>query len=107
MTQPVELRAAELRALLDQASYDYYVLDRPTISDALYDKALRELQQIEREHPELRTEDSPTLRIGADPATSLTKHTHIVPMISLGNAFNDAELNEWDDRIAKLVGDDA
>ncbi len=102
-----DARASALRAILNQASHDYYVLDRPTIADAAYDKALRELQEIEREHPELRTPDSPTMRVGAEPASSLAKHTHLVPMISLGNAFDDAELDEWETRIAKLVDDDA
>ena len=102
-----ERRAAELRALLHQASYEYYVLDRPALSDAEYDKLYRELQAIEREHPELRTADSPTLRVGAEPASALAKHTHLVPMISLGNAFTEVELAEWEERIARLVGDDA
>src|SRR6478672_458846 len=102
-----ERRAAELRALLHQASYEYYVLDRPALSDAEYDRLFRELQTIEREHPELRTTDSPTQRVGAEPASALAKHTHLVPMISLGNAFDEAELNEWEERIARLVGDDA
>jgi DNA ligase (NAD+) len=104
---PPEQRAAELRALLQQASHDYYILDRPSLSDAEYDRAFRELQAIEREHPELRTTDSPTMRVGAEPASALAKHTHLVPMISLGNAFNDVELDEWESRIARLVGDDA
>ena len=102
-----ERRAAELRSLLHQASYDYYVLDRPALSDAEYDKLYRELQAIEREHPDLRTADSPTLRVGAEPASALAKHTHLVPMISLGNAFTEGELAEWEERIARLVGDDA
>jgi DNA ligase (NAD+) len=102
-----ERRAAELRALLHQASYDYYVLDRPTLSDAEYDRLFRELQAIEREHPHLRTPDSPTTRVGAEPATALPKHPHVVPMISLGNAFTDEALTEWEERIARLVGEDA
>jgi DNA ligase (NAD+) len=102
-----ERRAAELRALLHQASYDYYVLDRPTLPDAEYDRLFRELQALEREHPEVRTPDSPTMRVGAEPASALAKHTHVVPMISLGNAFNEDELTEWEERIARLVGDDA
>jgi len=102
-----ERRAAELRSLLHQASYEYYVLDRPALSDAEYDRLFRELQTIEREHPELRTTDSPTQRVGAEPASALAKHTHLVPMISLGNAFTEAELSEWEERIARLVGDDA
>ncbi len=102
-----ERRAAELRALLQQASHDYYILDRPTIPDAEYDRAYRELQELERAHPALRTADSPTMRVGAEPASALAKHTHLVPMISLGNAFDDGELDEWEGRIARLVGDDA
>ena len=100
-------RAAELRALLQQASHDYYILDRPSLSDAEYDHAFRELQAIEREHPELRTPDSPTMRVGAEPASALAKHTHLVPMISLGNAFTEVELSEWESRIERLVGEDA
>ncbi|MFI5255628.1 MAG: NAD-dependent DNA ligase LigA [Gemmatimonadales bacterium] len=104
---PPARRAAELRALLHQASYDYYVLDRPTLADAEYDRLFRELQAIEGEHPELRMSDSPTMRVGAEPASALAKHTHLMPMISLGNAFNELELTEWEERIARLVGDDA
>ena len=102
-----ERRAAELRALLEQAAYEYYILDRPVLSDAEYDRLFRELQAIEREHPDLRTPDSPTMRVGAEPASALAKHTHLVPMISLGNAFTEVELAEWEERIARLVGDDA
>jgi DNA ligase (NAD+) len=104
---PPERRAAELRALLQQASRDYYILDRPTLSDAAYDRAFRELQAIEREHPELRTADSPTMRVGAEPASALAKHTHLMSMISLGNAMSEQELDEWEERIARLVGEDA
>src|SRR5258705_2875725 len=102
-----ERRAAELRALLQQAAHDYYVLDRPTLPDAAYDRAFRELQELERAHPALRTPDSPTMRVGAEPASALAKHTHLVLMISLGNAFTEEELTEWEVRIARLVGDDA
>src|SRR3954470_17415727 len=103
----VERRAEELRALLHQASYDYYVRDRPALSDAEYDRAFRELQALEAADPALRTPDSPTMRVGAEPASALAKHTHLVPMISLGNAFTADELTEWEERIARLVGEDA
>ena len=73
-------RAADLRRRLESASYEYYVLDRPTISDKEYDQLFRELQDLERKHPELRTADSPTLRVGAPPQSSLPKHTHLVSM---------------------------
>jgi len=99
-------RAAELRRQIDEASYNYHVLDRPTISDAAYDKLYRELLGLEEAHPELRTADSPTQRVGAEPATHLEKHTHLVPMLSLANAFNEDELAAWEERNARNVGDD-
>ena len=98
-------RAAELRRTLDQASYDYHVLDRPTIADKEYDRLFRELQTLEHEQPELRTADSPTMRVGAEPATIFAKHTHLVPMISLDNAFSDDEVDEWAARAVKVAGD--
>ncbi len=102
-----ERRAAELRALLHQASYDYYVCDRPTLPDAEYDRRFRELQELERANPALRTPDSPTMRVGAEPASALAKHTHVVPMISLGNAFTEQELGDWEERVVRLVGENA
>src|SRR5437764_6711410 len=82
-------RAEQLREALNRASYEYYVLDRPKLSDAEYDKLFRELQQLEESHPKLRTADSPTLRVGAEVQSALAKHQHIKPMLSLGNAFSD------------------
>ncbi len=96
-------RAAELRRILERANYAYYVLDKPELSDAEYDRLFRELQDVEAKHPELRTPDSPTLRIGAEPAAGFKKHRHLVPMLSLSNAFTDAELVEWEERNARLV----
>ncbi len=100
-------RAAELRTILERASYEYYVLDRPKLSDAEYDKLFRELQALEGEHPELQTPDSPTQRVGAPPVSALPKHAHSVPMLSLANAFNDEELEEWEARIVRLAGEEA
>jgi DNA ligase (NAD+) len=100
-------RAAELRSTLDRASYEYHILDQPTLSDAEYDKLFRELVTIEARHPELRTPDSPTQRVGAEPRSVLPKHRHLVPMLSLGNAFTDDELAEWDGRLTRLVGEAA
>src|SRR5213592_2817849 len=74
-------RSEELREALNRASHEYYVLDSPNLSDAEYDKLFRELQEIEAEHPKLRTSDSPTLRIGADVQSALVKHEHIKPML--------------------------
>jgi len=91
---------------LERAQHEYYVLDRPSLSDADYDRFFRELQAIERDHPELRDADSPTARVGAEVGEShLAKHSHLVPMASLDNAFDEAELTEWDARLRKLVGE--
>jgi len=99
-------RADALRRQIEQASYDYHVLDRPTISDAEYDKLYRELLTLEEQYPTLRTADSPTQRVGAEPASQLVKHTHLVPMLSLANAFNEDELAAWEERLVRLAGDD-
>jgi len=99
-------RAAELRALLHRASHEYYVLDRPSISDREYDLRFRELQELERDFPSLRTPDSPTQRVGAEAQSALAKVTHAIPMVSLGNAFDDDELRAWQDRLVRIVGDD-
>jgi DNA ligase (NAD+) len=99
-------RANALRERLDQASYEYHVLDRPTISDAEYDKLYRELVRLEEEYPTLRTADSPTQRVGAEPSSQLVKHTHLLPMLSLSNAFNDEELRAWEERLVRMAGDD-
>ena len=97
-------QASELRDALSRASHAYYVLDRPTLSDAEYDKQFRALQAIEREYPGLRTDDSPTQRVGAAPAAGFEKHEHLVPMGSLSNAFNDDEVNAWYERAVKVAG---
>ena len=92
--------------ILTRAAHDYYVLDRPNMSDAEYDKLFRELQDLERDFPECLTPDSPTLRIGAEVQSQLAKHEHLRPMLSLGNAFDDEELRAWEERLVRLGGDD-
>ena len=96
-------RAATLREQIERANYEYHVLDSPTIPDREYDRLFRELQELEREHPELRTPDSPTRRVGAPPQSQLTKHEHLVPMLSLGNAFDDDELQAWEERLVRQM----
>jgi DNA ligase (NAD+) len=100
----VAARAAELRRELTQASYEYYVLDEPTMSDREYDTRFRELQELEAAYPELRAGDSPTLRVGAPVQSKLPKHRHLVSMLSLGNAFSEAEVANWNERAERLVG---
>src|SRR5688500_11047605 len=85
------LRASQLREILNRASHEYYVLDAPVLSDRDYDALFRELQELESQHPDLRTPDSPTVRVGAPPQGALTEHQHMVTMLSLGNAFDDDE----------------
>ena len=98
-------RAAELRDLLTRASHAYHALDAPVMPDVEYDRLFRELQELERAHPELRTDDSPTQRVGATPAESFEKHEHLVPMGSLANAFDDAEVDAWHERAVKVAGE--
>jgi DNA ligase (NAD+) len=96
-------RATWLREQIDRANRAYYVLDAPEIPDAEYDRLFRELQELETSHPELRSPDSPTHRVGAPVASGLAKVTHLRPMISLGNAFTPDELAGWEERNARIV----
>ena len=99
-------RAEELRKQLREANYRYYVLDAPTISDAEYDRLFRELSLLEGQHPELRTPDSPTQRVGAQPSEKFAKVQHRRPMMSLANVMSDEELAEFDGRVHRLLGDE-
>ena len=98
-------RAAELRRILQRANHAYYLLDKPEMSDAEYDRLFRELQDLEANNPGIQTPDSPTLRVGGEPASAFRKHRHIVPMLSLANAFSDDELREWEERNARVVAE--
>jgi DNA ligase (NAD+) len=104
--EPARRRAQELRRDIHYHNYRYYVLDAPVISDAQYDKLLRELQEIERAHPELITPDSPTQRVGAAPAKEFGEVRHKVPMTSMGNAFDDDEVRAFDERVRKGLATD-
>lgn len=98
-------RAEELRAAIAEANYRYHVLDDPELSDAEYDAIMRELRALEAAHPELLTPDSPTQRVGGLAAAQFAKVRHAQPMLSLGNAMDEAELREWrETRVLKLLG---
>lgn len=97
-------RAEQLRAALEDANYRYYVLDDPEMSDAEYDRLLRELIDIETAHPTLQTPDSPTQRVGAPASEKFAPFSHERPMLSLANAFDDDELRAFDERVRKLAG---
>ena len=98
-------RVAELRQELNYHNYRYYVLDDPVISDYDYDRLLQELRQLEEEHPELVTPDSPTHRIGGDPAEGFVQVEHRHTMLSLGNAFDPESLEAWYKRVKNLLDD--
>ncbi|HKJ93741.1 MAG TPA: NAD-dependent DNA ligase LigA [Longimicrobiales bacterium] len=98
-------RAQALRRTLNDANYQYYVLDSPRLEDAEYDRLMRELKELEAQHPALRTPDSPTQRVGAEPADQFAKVAHLATMFSLDNAFNLDELQAWEDRNARIVSE--
>ena len=100
----VRQRIDELRGLINYHNYRYYVLDSPEISDAEYDELMRELKQLESEHPELITPDSPTQRIGAPPVEAFGVVEHPEPLLSLANAFSCDELAAWHKRASNLLG---
>jgi DNA ligase (NAD+) len=101
-----EARIMELRDLLNQYNYEYHVLDKPTVPDAEYDRLLKELVELEEQHPELKTNDSPSERVGGAVLDSFKKVEHRTPMLSLGNAFNETDLRDFDRRVRQAVGDD-
>jgi len=100
----VKRRIKELREVINHHNYRYYVLDSPEISDAEYDELMRELKQLEAEHPELVTPDSPTQRIGAPPVEAFGVVEHPQPLLSLANAFSYEELAAWHKRVSNLLG---
>lgn len=98
-------RVNELHTLLNQYNYEYYVLDKPSVSDAEWDQLMQELIKLEAEYPELQTADSPTVRVGGQILDAFTKVEHRTPMLSLGNAFNEADLRDYDRRVRQAVGE--
>lgn len=99
-----ERNIAELKKKIEEYAYHYYVLDSPIASDAEYDKLLKQLVQIEEMYPDLLTEDSPSVRVGGKPLPYFEKVQHELPMLSLGNAFNEIDLRDFDRRITEGVG---
>ncbi|MBI3284594.1 MAG: NAD-dependent DNA ligase LigA [Burkholderiales bacterium] len=92
-------RAAQLRAEINRHAHAYYVLDNPSIPDAEYDKLFAELQTLEHDHPELKTADTPTLRVGGTPLPEFSQVQHAVPMLSLNNAFEEEDVIGFDRRV--------
>jgi len=104
MSHTVANEIERLRELLRRHEYLYYVADAPEITDSEYDKLLRDLQELERQHPDLITADSPTRRVGGAPREGFVKVTHGAPMLSLDNALNETELRAWDTRVRERLG---
>jgi DNA ligase (NAD+) len=97
---------SELRERISHHNYRYYVLDSPEISDAEYDRLMRKLSELEEKFPDLVTPDSPTQRVGAPPLEAFREVKHSLPMLSLSNAFGEAEIREFDARVRRLLGND-
>ncbi|HYJ77362.1 MAG TPA: NAD-dependent DNA ligase LigA [Actinomycetes bacterium] len=102
--QSPQHRHAELVELVDKARFDYFLRDSPTVADEQYDRWMRELQQIEEAHPELRTPDSPTQTVGGTYSTDFASADHLEPMMSLDNAFSPDELTAWAERVEREAG---
>ncbi len=103
MDEHVSADVDRLREELRRHEHLYYVLDRPEISDAEYDRLMRRLQEIESEHPDLITPDSPTQRVGGAPREGFVKVAHSSRMLSLDNAFSEGEFRDFDRRVRELL----
>lgn len=106
-TPDIRTRVDELRSIIDDHNYHYYVLDDPRVPDAEYDRLFRELQKLEADYPELASDDSPTRRVGSAAETSFAEVVHRIPMLSLDNAFSEEELEDFDRRVRDRLGDDS
>ena len=101
--QPIQEEIERLRSLLRSYGEAYYDEDAPVVSDAVYDATMQQLLELEKEHPELVTPDSPTQRVGGKPLDQFEKVVHTSPMLSLSNAFSADDLRRFDERDRKSV----
>ena len=102
----IKERIDQLRTALHRHNYNYYVLNTPEISDKEFDDMMRELQDLEKEHPEYQDENSPTMRVGSDLNKHFTQVTHKYPMLSLGNTYSENEVTDFYDRVKKALNED-
>ncbi|MHB8157824.1 MAG: NAD-dependent DNA ligase LigA [Desulfocucumaceae bacterium] len=109
MTIPEDIkkRVEQLREEIEKHNYSYYVLDSPTISDARYDQLMKELAGLESSFPQLMVQESPTMRVGGAPREGFVTVQHLAPMLSLGNAFDENELRDFDRRVRQALPDQA
>lgn len=105
MSEDVRVRLEALRAEIRRHEHLYYVLARPEISDYAFDQLMAELLRLEADHPELVTNDSPTVRVGGRPLDELVQVRHVVPMMSLDNTYSETELEEWYERVLRGLGE--
>jgi len=103
-SKDVDKKIEALRDRIRHHEYRYYVLDDPEISDFDFDKLVEQLKQLEAEHPELITPDSPTQRVGGKPREGVVKVQHSSPMLSLDNTYSEDELRDWERRVHELSG---
>jgi DNA ligase (NAD+) len=103
-SEAIKKRVEKLREEIEYHNYRYYILDHPEISDAQYDRLMRELEKLEEQHPELRSPNSPTQRVGASPLEEFEIVRHTIPMLSLANAFDETEARDFDKRVKKFLG---
>jgi len=103
-SEAIKKTVEKLREEIEYHNYRYYVLDQPEISDAQYDRLMKELEKLEKDYPELRSPNSPTQRVGASPLEEFEIVRHTVPMLSLANAFDETEARDFDKRVKKFLG---
>jgi DNA ligase (NAD+) len=103
MTDSAQSRIDELRSQIEHHNYRYYIEDNPEISDLEFDRLMKELQELEQQHPELITPDSPTQRVGGQPIEGFRQAIHAVPMLSIENTYNEEEVREFDARVQRLL----
>ena len=102
----VKEKIDQLRTDLHRHNYNYYVLNAPEISDKEFDDRMRELQELEKEHPEYQDDNSPTMRVGSDLNKNFTQVAHKYPMLSLGNTYSESEVTDFYDRVKKALNED-
>jgi DNA ligase (NAD+) len=103
-SEATKKRIEKLREEIEYHNYRYYILDQPEITDAEYDRLMRELEKLEDQYPELRSPNSPTQRVGASPLEEFEIVRHTIPMLSLANAFDESEARDFDKRVKKFLG---
>ena len=100
-------RIEQLRELITRYDYEYYSLAQPSISDYEYDMLMKELEELEHDHPDLITPTSPTQRVSGQPTKEFPTVAHKTPMLSLANTYNELEIVEFDNRVRSILGSDA